>query len=430
MIEYLAISLQLVIFVFLSFFPINNFTASYLSKSLQKLNLINYFVINNLFLMTVLLIVSFTKLKIDYVFYIIILTYFILLLICLKDFSKYFILVNLPIIGIFLIINFALFIDIARDLHLAWDSLTLWKIKANSFYLGENYFGSVTDLHPQYPHLGSYIWAFFWKNSFLEFEYLGRLFSSYLHVLSLFAISSCFVNKNYLKNFLIVTLLIIFTYDPTLRGYQDVYIFSLITFFGFFMYQKIKSDTKINDFIILIPIILPWIKNEGIFYSIFLTIIYFIFQKQLIKRYLFPLIVFFGILFQFYLNLFYFNLNGLFQFEISSSNILNDQSFFALFSKIWNILFYTMHAFFKNPILIIDLLIIVACVYFTKLHKDNLPFLTFLVLNIFFIVGIYILTPYDLKWHLQSSVDRLLLQTSGMYIYLLALLKDKKFFDI
>ena len=89
-----------------------------------------------------------------------------------------------------------------------------------------------------------------------------------------------------------------------------------------------------------------------------------------------------------------------------------------------------MHAFFKNPILIIDLLIIVACVYFTKLHKDNLPFLTFLVLNIFFIVGIYILTPYDLKWHLQSSVDRLLLQTSGMYIYLLALLKDKKFFDI
>ena len=54
----------------------------------------------------------------------------------------------------------------------------------------------------------------------------------------------------------------------------------------------------------------------------------------------------------------------------------------------------------------------------------------FLVLCIFFIVGIYVLTPNDIKWHLQSSVDRLLLQTSGMYIYLLVILNDKKLIKI
>ena len=27
---------------------------------------------------------------------------------------------------------------------------------------------------PDYPYLGSYLWAFFWGNSFLEIEYLGN----------------------------------------------------------------------------------------------------------------------------------------------------------------------------------------------------------------------------------------------------------------
>ena len=61
----------------------------------------------------------------------------------------------------------------------------------------------------------------------------------------------------------------------------------------------------------------------------------------------------------------YFNLNTLFQFEIKSSNILNDQGFTLLINKFIKILFYSSHAFFKHPILILDALLL----YFFLLPK-------------------------------------------------------------
>ena len=35
-----------------------------------------------------------------------------------------------------------------------------------------------------------------------------------------------------------------------------------------------------------------------------------------------------------------------------------------------------------------------------------------------FIFGIYILTDADLVWHLQTSIKRLILQTSGFYLFI------------
>ena len=430
MIEYFSITLQLSIFIFFSFFPINSFTTNYFFTSLKNLKLINHFIINNLLLMIFLLIISFTRIEMVNVFYFLLVFYSILLILSIKSFLKYLIKDNLLIIIIFLFVNFALFFDIARDLHLGWDALAFWKGKANHFYLGNNYFDYIENIFPQYPNLGTYIWAFFWKNSLLEIEYLGRLYQTYFYVLSLFAISFSFKCENILKNFFIIILLIALTYNPSLRGYQDIYIFSLISFFGYFIYQKIRFNSKVNDFIILIPIILPWIKNEGVFYSIFLMFIYCFLQKDLFKRYFFSSLVIILILGQFYLNIYFFDLNGLFQYDLETSNILNDQGVLIIIQKIYKIFFYTGHAFFKNPILIIDLLIIIACFYLTRFHNDNLPFFAFLALNIAFIFGIYLVSPFELKWHLQASLDRLLLQTSGLYIYMLATLKDKKYFKI
>ena len=145
---------------------------------------------------------------------------------------------------------------------------------------------------------------------------------------------------------------------------------------------------------------------------------------------LFPLIVLLTIFIQFYLNISYFNLNTLFQFEIKSSNILNDQGFILLLNKFIKILFYSSHAFFKHPILILDAFIIFISFYYLKLDRSIIPFYLFLVLSILFILSIYVFTPNDIKWHMQSSVDRLLLHTSGIYIYLLVILNDKKIIKI
>ena len=41
--------------------------------------------------------------------------------------------------------------------------------------------------------------------------------------------------------------------------------------------------------------------------------------------------------------------------------------------------------------------------------------LTFLILNLLFLYGVYLHTPHDLSFMLTSSMHRLLLQTSGFY---------------
>ena len=435
MIEYLVILFQLFIFVFFSYFPINSSTSKYFLNSCKDLSIINYFIINLSILMSILLVASFTRFGLEEVFFILLIFYTLLFFISFKDILSKNYKDNFLIISIFMIINFALFVDVARDLQLNWDALTLWKLKANHFYNGNNYF-DITYYpdayfpHPQYPHLGTYIWAFFWKNAILDYEYLGRTFQTYLYVVSLFVLVVSFRFQTNSKIFLGLVVLIFLTYDPDLRGYQDVYIFSLIIFFGFFIYEKFRLDTNLNSFIILIPLILPWIKNEGIFYSIFLLIIYFVVEKNSLKKFIFPLVVLLTIFLQLYLNISYFNLNTLFQFEINSSNILNDQGFTLFLNKFIKILFYSSHAFFKHPILILDAFIIFISFYYLKLDKNILPFYIFLILCISFIFGIYVFTPNDIKWHLQSSVDRLLLQTSGIYIYLLVILNDKKIIKI
>ena len=81
------------------------------------------------------MIVSFTKFGLENVFFSLLIFYTLLFFISFKDILKNNYKDNFLIILIFVIINFALFLDIARDLQLNWDALTLWKLKANHFYI-------------------------------------------------------------------------------------------------------------------------------------------------------------------------------------------------------------------------------------------------------------------------------------------------------
>ena len=106
MLEILQIFFQLIIFILFTFFPINKFTFSRFSPVYINSN-INAFLINIVILLN----------------------------------------------------TFLLFIKVAANPSLGWDALAFWLSKTNTFYLGKSYFEVP---HPQYPQLGSYIWAFFW----------------------------------------------------------------------------------------------------------------------------------------------------------------------------------------------------------------------------------------------------------------------------
>ena len=75
----------------------------------------------------------------------------------------------------FIVSVFILSIDLAYNLTFFWDTQKLWfPITLNFFYDG-----SIADLketsNPHYSFLGSLIWAFFWKLSFMNNEYFGRI---------------------------------------------------------------------------------------------------------------------------------------------------------------------------------------------------------------------------------------------------------------
>lgn len=284
MIEISQIIFQLFIFILFSYFPFNKFTTPNLFQiNANKFNY-NYFVCNIIFLIFILLICSFTKINFRIIFITFIITNLTLLILNFKKII-YEILdkKNLLLNFFFVATNLLLFFNLSYNIQLGYDGLQIWILKANNFYNGYNYFESFLELDntKQYPHLGSYLWAFFWKNSLGDKEYFGRLFHIYLYVVALFILITSFKNFSEIKKITILALLLIFSFDTLLNGYQEYIMFALIVFEAKLLFTIINNKKKIYNILFIVNgILICFIKNEGIFYSIFFFIIYFFFNKK------------------------------------------------------------------------------------------------------------------------------------------------------
>jgi hypothetical protein len=212
-------------------------------------------------------------------------------------------------------------------------------------------------------------------------------------------------------------------YDNTLQGYQDYLLFSLLIFAGKLI-QTITSRNNsnnffLNSFFLLSILIIPWIKNEGAFYSIFLVILFFLSKTNYLMKFIFSFLAILNIGSHAFITKFIYKLDNLYQ--ISFNTIL---LFFKNFDvsnlliKISYIFLYLFHGFTKYPITILYLIGILYVIKYNKITYQNKFFLIFFFMQCSFIFGIYILTNADLVWHLQTSVKRLILQTSGFYLFI------------
>ena len=90
-----------------------------------------------------------------------------------------------------------------------WDGVANWFYKVQNFYQG----GSIDKLNNvplnHYPHLGSYIWAFFWKNSFLNYEYFGRFFYVFFFLIIIFSIISSQKEFTDIEKFFLIFIVVI-----------------------------------------------------------------------------------------------------------------------------------------------------------------------------------------------------------------------------
>ena len=427
MTEIFSIITQLITFLFLTLFPVNNISTPFLYKSLGKSN---FFCIpvNILILLFIFLICSFFSINLRYVFFLIFFTYLLIFFnsfykICNEILNKE----NLSLKFFFITINLFLFFDLAYNLEIGWDGLAIWIFKANNFYNGHSYFNLFEQeiIYKQYPHLGSYTWAFFWKNSLIEKEYFGRLFYQYIYVVSIFVIANSIKIFSNLKIIVTIFCLILLSqdYDNTLQGYQDYLLFSLLIFAGKLIqtitFRNNSKNLLLNIFFLLSILIIPWIKNEGVFYSIFLIILFFLSNATYLVKFIFFCLVILNIGSHAFIIKFIYKLDNLYQFSFNTILLFfKNFDISNLAIKISYIFLYLFHGFIKYPISILYLLGVLYVINYKKITYQNKFFLIFFFMQYLFIFGIYILSNEDLVWHLQTSIKRLILQTSGFYLFI------------
>ena len=329
----------------------------------------------------------------------------------------------------FIISNLLIYYYIARDPTLSWDGLENWYYKAQIFFYNHNFFElKDTPGADYYPHLGSFIWGFFWKNSFLQYEYYGRLVNVFIYVLSIFSICHL-LKKNYFIKPIIITFLILICFDHFLfKGYQEILIFSFLIFLSKYWYLYTVNQSKSCLLICFLFLnILPWLKNEGYLFVLIFTIsIIFTINKTYHKKEIIFFIVLSWILiiaknFIFYK---YLNLNVL-----HSGNLTPLFSFDIFINFLMLMIKGLIVAIFKYKIWFFIMFAMIYLLKIKNFDKKHLEFIIFLKVNlILYLVlmgGIYfsiIDDPRGISWWIDNSLDRILYQISGFFIISIILL--------
>ena len=399
MIEIIASLLQFVIFI-LFFFLFHKFY----NKNLFNVNtntIFQTFSINIIIFLNILLFFSFFNINSNIIYYfILILSFF-----NLKNFN--FLKKELIIFYFFFIINIIFFISIVHNPILGWDGQAVWYPKVYNFFYGGNFFTLADSHYAEYPHLGSFLWFFFWKNSFLQLEYFGRLTFVFIYFVSIFLYFGM-ENKNY-KNILILFFMIFITYDKDLfAGYQEVLIFSLINIFMYF-YISLK---KKNFFFLIISILICnsviWIKNEGVFFIIPITFLFLVslsIDKIYKKMFLFFIILI--LIIRVSLSL---EMMGDFRWQgegYSANSLLIQMIKYDLYlDKVYLILKHFIISFFKYPIWLITFVLL----FFRYSKLKDISYKNFIVVVIYLLIfnfTVFFASSANLEWHLAVALDRL-----------------------
>ena len=359
----------------------------------------------------------------------------------LKDLFASYQVKNLKINFIFLLLVFLFFIfsiDLSNNLKLGWDAQNYWLAKKLVFTNGGDFFDLKNTPRDDYPYLGSFVWHIYSKFSLLGHEYFGRLFYLFLFLLSIFSIASIIKAKAFEKIILIFILVFLIYKVELFNGYQEILNFSLLILLTKIFYEILTEKLPIkkfnNKFIYLFILInsIIWIKSE----STFLVII-FLFSIILIKEINFKIKIMMTLVFIFLLlNKFY-----IFSFidlshEIQKGNYeyfkMSNFFDFINFPRAILTLKYIFFYSLDNVIFPITMVCLLIMIKYDKKNIFILPFSLMFILGFGFFMAAFLLTSFPLEWVLWVSLDRIIFETSGLYVILVPLfydfLKRKKYF--
>jgi hypothetical protein len=423
MTEIIEILIQILFILFIITFPITLLKTN--TKSIiSAFSLIDKLSINLIFLINILFFASILNINSKYILYLYVILIIFLYFYNLRKFNFKSIKIDYYF---FVLLSFVILIsiDIAHELYFAWDTQVHWFFKALSFFQNQKFENLKNFPVPDYPHLGTYIWSFFWKFPLNSFEYLGRITYAFIYVLSIFSITECLKVHVYEKIILAI-LLIFLTYNYELfSGLQDILIFSLIlikTKFIYYFFEKKFISNRLQLIIILLGItnILCWVKNEGIFYAFFLLFCIFITNNLVLKN---KIALITGSLIIISLRIFIFNYYGTeldpsyFEFE----KTLNFE-FLLILEKIKIITFYLIIYFSQNPIYLLTIPVLIYIAFKYPLKNITKFVIYFLILNFSFIYLTYLFRTAEVEVTIRHNMLRIIFQTSGFYFLAIIIL--------
>lgn len=417
MVELISIIFQFLIFMGMFSFPLSPKTLSLkFNRGNYSFGAFDVFMLNGIIIFNILLFLSFLNFDLQIIFYIFIIAFIFFLCLNFKDWFNS--IKDQKFLFIFFsIICILLFLNLAENLKFEWDGIAHWFFKTKSFYEGYDIENIQNLPASQYPHLGTYIWAFFWKNSLIEYEYFGRFVYIFFFILSIFVASNLFEVKNKVIYCLIVILFLVLTYDSyLLGGYQEYLLFS----FGVILSKLIINSLNKNQsnyimvLILLNGNLLMWFKDEGLFYFIIIISMYIFYQKKKFNKLFLLFSMFFLIFLQYMCQKYIINVYAL-QEPIENINFFEIFDFIFLFERIILISKYFFISIIKYPIW---LLILISLYFLKKYHENKIVnfFIYKLIIFYSFLFLIYILHPQTSEFLLSVTLERLLFQISGFFI--------------
>ena len=415
MIEILNILYLLVVCFVIFSFPLNNI---YIKRKLIKYNLsiFEIYSTNILFLLTIFLFSSFFNFDIIYLF----LTILIFALLNLFFFDWKIYKKQIVPLLIFFLFLLSYSLEISTYPYLDWDASVNWVFKTLNFK--SNYgFENLKNVpgYVGYPHLGTYLWALFWKASFIDYEYTGRFVFIFIYLLSFFKLVDNLKISTISKAILLIVIITISFDSILLNGYQEPLMFSLCIIF-LTLVEKINNKKNLYLYYMLLIFcanLILWIKNEGMLILLLLDFFIF-FKKQITNKIKIILFSIFLILIFIKKNIFLFYF-GQFLFGWQGYEFITISEFFS-FEVLQRLpfLFYQIAiTIVKYPIYLLFIVCILISLIKEKNFLKNLDFILFFLFNISMAMAIFYLTT-DLSWkhHAKVGLDRILYQTSGVYL--------------
>lgn len=413
MIELIQIFLLYIIFSVTLFVPVNVFGHSLKKYKVDSLQISTINLIINL---NLLLFISLLNYSIDiYQGYLVAFYLIIFLITYHKSLSNFY--KNYFQYRYVFIIFLILAINVASELKLGWDAQFFYYIKSLYFFEGKTILNLNDFVSNEYhPHFGSYLWGFFRNLSMNDIEYTGRLFYVYIFCISIFYLTS--KEKNNYLNIVIYLIIIIATYQyKYFSGLQDILLFSILVIISKYIHNYTVSKEKIYLFLILLCCnLMLWIKSEGLVYSLILIlIINFLFKEKLKTKILITTIFLISYLFKKYIYMYY-GFNEVAQ-ETYSLEYIYNLNFDIIFYKLKHITSWLIYYSLNNIIITLGAVFIMIGI--AKKYRSNYENIIrlHLFLTIGFIYSAYIFRDHDVIVALRVTMERLLMSSSGFYLY-------------